>query len=362
MESEQYQPQPRGRGAHFNPPNRFDILQTQPDYEQIEFDDEYLADLNRPKTVYFNDTSRTVVTENDSPDIPFRFGLNPYRGCAHGCAYCYARPYHEYLGLSAGLDFETKIFVKLDAPVLFREFLARPQWTPEPITFSGITDCYQPAEARFRVTRGCLEVALEARQPVALITKNALVTRDLDLLAEMAAHRIVHVALSITTLDDSLARALEPRTSPPGSRLEAVRRLSDAGVEVSVMTAPIIPGLNDSEIPSILKAAADAGATSAGFTLLRLPGAVEPVFRDWLARVEPSRRARVESRIRTTRGGRMNDANFGSRMRGQGPIAEQIATAFGLFKRKYGLDRRQEPLNGSNFRPPLPTTGQLRLF
>lgn len=362
MATSDFQPAPKGRGAHFNPPNRFEVLHSDPDFEQVEHDSEYLSELDRPKTVYFDDTSRSVVTENDSPDIPFRFGLNPYRGCAHGCAYCYARPYHEFLGLSAGLDFETKVFVKLDAPSRFREFLAKPGWNPETITFSGVTDCYQPAEARFQVTRGCLEVALEARQPVAIITKNALVLRDLDLLREMAEHRLVQVALSITTLDESLARAMEPRTSPPRSRLDAVRKLSEAGIPVNVMTAPIIPGLNDSEIPAILKEAAEAGARSAGFTLLRLPGAVEPIFRDWLERVEPTRRARIESLIRVTRGGRLNDAKFGSRMRGEGEMAGQIAATFQLFRRKYGLDRKHDPLDATNFRPPRPVSGQLRLF
>ncbi|MGE3314965.1 MAG: PA0069 family radical SAM protein [Planctomycetaceae bacterium] len=362
MAASHFKPAPKGRGAHVNPANRFDVLQAEPDFEHLEHDEEYLADLDRPKTVYFNDTSRTVVTENDSPDIPFRYSLNPYRGCSHGCAYCYARPYHEYLGLSAGLDFEAKVFVKLDAPLRFREFLSRPGWKPETITFSGVTDCYQPAEARFRVTRGCLEVALEARQPVAIITKNALVTRDLDLLEEMAALRLVHVALSITTLDEPLARSLEPRTSPPQSRLNAIRELSEAGIPTIVMTAPIIPGLNDSEIPALLRAAADAGARSAGFTLLRLPGAVEPVFRDWLERIEPTRRARVESLIRSTREGRLNDPKFGSRMRGTGPVADQIAATFRLFRRKYGLDTKHEPLDVSNFRPPRPVSGQLTLF
>src|SRR3990172_620604 len=222
------QPSPIGRGAHVNPPNRFEVLRAEPDFEHLEHDDEYLAALDRPATVYLKDTSRSVVTENDRPDIPFRYSLNPYRGCAHGCAYCYARPYHEYFGLSAGLDFEAKVFVKLDAPTLLGEFLSRPRWVPDTIVFSGVTDCYQPAERQFRLTRGCLEVALEAKQPVSIITKNALVTRDLDVLRAMAAERLVHVALSVTTLDEKLARSMEPRTSPPNSRLETLPKLSPA--------------------------------------------------------------------------------------------------------------------------------------
>jgi len=355
-------PMPKGRGTSLNPTNRFTGAHRELDFEHVEHDDEFLDELEHPETEYFPDASKSVVTQNDSPDIPFRYSLNPYRGCAHGCAYCYARPYHEFLGLSAGLDFETKVFVKHSAPALLREFLARPAWNPETIVFSGVTDCYQPAERRFRLTRGCLEVALEARQPVSIITKNALVTRDLDLLGQMAAANIVHVSLSITTLDESLARSMEPRTSPPRSRLAAIARLAEAGVPASVMAAPIIPGLNDSEIPEILRAAREAGAQSAGYTLLRLPGAVEPIFRDWLSRCAPERAARVESLIRTTRRGELSSSTFGERMRGTGQFAEQIAATFRLFRRKLGLDAPREALDASHFRPPRPVAGQLRLF
>lgn len=351
-----------GRGAKIDPPNRFESIRRVHDFEQLAEDDELLDDSRRLLTEYLPDNSKSLVSENDSPDIPFRFSVNPYRGCAHGCSYCYARPYHEYLGLNAGLDFETKILVKHDAPELFREFLARDAWQPELIAFSGVTDCYQPCERQFELTRRCLEVALEARQPIGLITKNALVTRDLDLLRPMAEMKLVQVRISITSLDQSLTREMEPRTSSPAARLRAIEALSQAGVPVAAMVAPIIPGLNDSEIPAVLQAAAAAGACSANFILLRLPLAVRPVFLDWLERVKPAAKSRVESRIRATRDGELTDAQFGSRMRGEGPFAEQIAQTFGVFAKKSDLDQRLPPLDFSQFRPPRITRGQLRLF
>jgi DNA repair photolyase len=344
------------------PPNPFLPLAVEDDFEQLDPDDELFAELARPKTEYFPDDSQSIVATNNSPDIPFNYSVNPYRGCAHGCSYCYARPSHEYFGLSAGLDFETKVFVKHRAAELLRQWLARDAWVCESICFSGVTDCYQPAEREFRLTRSCLQVAAECRQPIGIVTKNALVTRDLDLLGTMAELDTVHVALSITTLDARLARVMEPRTSSPDARLRAIRELSKAGVRTFVMAAPIIPGLNDSEIPGILAAAADAGAHSAGYTLLRLPGSVRPVFLDWLARHLPDRADRVESFIRQTRGGRLNDAQFGSRMRGTGLWAREIAQTFKVFKRKYHLDKPHEPLATHHFRRPLPRTGQMRLF
>ena len=353
---------PVGRGSAINPPNRFESRRTENDFEQIEHDDDYFAAAEHPATQYLHDDSQTVVSTNDSPDIPFRYSVNPYRGCAHGCSYCYARPYHEYLGLSAGLDFETKILVKHDAARLFREFLARPAWQPELVMFSGVTDCYQPCERRFQLTRSCLEVALEARQPVAIITKNALVTRDLDILRELAARRLVEVALSITTLDAELARTLEPRTSTPAARLRAIRELSAAGVPVRVMNAPLIPGLNDSDTAAVLAAAAEAGARSAGYTLLRLPHTVRPVFESWLELHAPTKKARVEALIRETRGGQMNDPRFRSRMRGEGPYAAQIAQSFQVFAAKHGLARKSPELDYSQFRRPVVPGGQLSLF
>ncbi|MEZ6061022.1 MAG: PA0069 family radical SAM protein [Planctomycetaceae bacterium] len=287
-------------GSNIDPPNRFEKVRHEPDRGHLEWDQEHLKTLTNRKVEYIDDASRSIVSENNSPDIPFRYSINPYRGCVHSCAYCYARPGHEYLGFNAGLDFETKIVVKRDAG-LFREFLARDSWKPEPITFSGVTDCYQPAEREFQLTRQCLEVALECRQPVSIITKNALVLRDLDLLQPLAADQLVQVFLSVTTLDPELARDMEPRTSIPAARLRAVRMLTDAGIPTGVMTAPIIPGLNDSEIPRILEAAKAAGAITAGYILLRLPLTVEPVFIEWLQRTQNRHAEKVLGRIRDTR-------------------------------------------------------------
>jgi DNA repair photolyase len=351
----------RGRGAQVQPANRFLATHVEQDLEQVEHDDEYLAELGRPPTEYIPDLSQTIVTENDSPDASFRYSLNPYRGCLHGCSYCYARPTHEYLGLSAGLDFETKVFVKHHAPQLFEKWLARPKWRPEEIVFSGVTDCYQPAERQFRLTRGCIEVAAQCRQPVSIVTKNALVTRDIDLLAQLAEHQAVRIAVSITTLDTQLARVMEPRTSAPAARLRAIAELTAAGVPAMVMVAPVIPGLNDHEIPSILSAAREAGALSAGYTLLRLPFAVKDVFFDWLTHNFPDRADKVESFIRSTRGGKVNEYRFGERMRGTGVMAEQIKRAFEVFTRKYGYEKASA-LNAAAFKRPRSSGGQRELF
>lgn len=349
-------------GSHIDPPNRFEKQHREWDLEHLEWDQEHLQTLlNRP-IQYLPDVSRSVVSENNSPDIPFRFSINPYRGCAHGCSYCYARVSHEYLGMSAGLDFETKIMVKHEAPALFREFLGKKSWKPEPITFSGVTDCYQPAEREYRLTRQCLEVALACRQPVSIITKNALVVRDLDLLKPLAAMNLVHVFLSITTLQPELARDMEPRTSIPAARLRAVRMLADAEIPVGVMVAPVIPGLNDSEIPQILQSAKNAGAQTAGYILLRLPLTVEPVFVEWVQRTQPLQAQKVLSRIQDTRSGKMNSSAWGERMVGQGPLAEQIRDLFRVFRRKAGLDQKLPPQNCELFQPPVPQDGQLRLF
>jgi DNA repair photolyase len=354
--------EPKGRGAKLSPPNRFEKVHAEADYEQFEHDEDFLNELGTVNTEFQIDTSKSVVTENDSPDVPFRYSLNPYRGCEHGCAYCYARPTHEYLGFNAGIDFESKILVKECAPELFREFLARDRWQSELIAMSGVTDCYQPAERRFRLTRACLEVALEARQPIGIITKNALVLRDLALLREMARLNLVHVNLSVTTLDEELARSMEPRTSRPAARLRAVEALTAAGIPAAVMMAPLIPGLNDSEIPAVLAAASKAGAVTAGYVLLRLPLAVSPIFSDWLRKTQPTRAPRVEGLIRSTRAGKLNSSQFGERMKGTGAIAEQIEKTFGLFARKYGLDQGMPGLDFTHFRPPVSKSGQLRLF
>jgi DNA repair photolyase len=353
---------PKGRGSHIKPANRFISVQAVDDFEQLEFDEEFQKQLRLLPTEYLPDESKSIVSENDSPDVGFRYSLNPYRGCLHGCSYCYARPSHEYLGHNAGVDFESKIYVKHRAAELFREFLNRDGWQPELIAFSGVTDCYQPCERQYRLTQQCLQVALEARQPVTIITKNALVGRDLDLLAELSAFRLVRVNLSVTTLDADLARAMEPRTSSPAARLRTIRVLRDAGVPVSVMIAPIVPGLTDSEIPSILKAVADAGAQSAGMVLLRLPYSVKPVFLEWLERTHPLARDRIVARIRACRGGELYRAEFGQRMSGSGEIAAQISQTFQIFRKKYGLDRQPPELDASQFRPPTIKGGQLRLF
>ena len=351
-----------GRGSGLRPPNRFGEIHAELDLEQVEHDDEYLATLAKVPTTYLPDDSRSIISENDSPDLFFRYSLNPYRGCLHGCSYCYARPTHEYLGLNAGIDFETKLFYKPQAAVLFREWLNRSKYEPGPIMVSGVTDCYQPGEREYRLTRACLEVALDARQPMSIVTKNALVLRDLDLLKEMAQHRIISVAISVTTLDATLTKVLEPRSSTPEARLRAIRTLSEHGIPARAMLAPIIPGLTDSELPKLIEAVADAGAESAGMILLRLPLTVQPVFLDWLQTHAPEKREKIESLIRSTRDGQLNQSQFGQRFRGTGAIADQIQQTFRVFAKKAKLDGPGTPLDFSHFQPPRPKSGQLRLF
>lgn len=275
---------------------------------------------------------------------------------------CYARPTHEYLGLSAGLDFESRIFAKRDAPTLLRRKLSSKSWEPKTLAMSGVTDPYQPVERRLGITRGCLEVLAEARNPVAIVTKNHLVTRDADLLAELARYDAASVAISLTTLDAELKRALEPRTSPPKRRLAAIERLANAGVPVGVMTAPIIPGINDHEIPELLQAAADAGARFAAYTVVRLPGAVAPLFTEWLERNFPDRKEKVLNRLRSMRGGRLNDPRFGSRMRGEEIFADQIGQLFEIGRRRAGIPEYRAPLSTAHFRRPVAPGTQARLF
>lgn len=349
-------------GSGIDPPNRFERIHTEADVAELPWDTEHLDPGGNRRIEYLEDESRTIVSENQSPDVPFRYTLNPYRGCAHGCSYCYARPTHEFLGLNAGLDFETRIVVKRRAAELFREFLAKPKWEGEAITFSGVTDCYQPAEREFQLTRRCLEVALACRQPVGVVTKNALVARDLDVLRRLAAENLVHVFLSINSLDGQLARDMEPRTSIPDARLRAVRMLAEAEVPTGVILAPIVPGLNDSSIPAVLEAAKQHGAMFASYVLLRLPLTVEPVFREWLERTQPLRAERVLSRIRQTREGRLNTSEWGTRMVGRGEIADQIRELFLTFRKIHQLDSPLPPLDSSGFEPPPPPSGQLRLF
>jgi DNA repair photolyase len=343
-------PRARGRGAVENPRNRFATL-------HVELDEGESA----PGTEFLVDTSRTIVATNESPDVGFDASINPYRGCEHGCAYCYARPTHEWLGLSAGLDFETKIFVKERAPELLRRELASPRWEPKPLSLSGVTDCYQPVERKLELTRRCLEVLADFRNPAAVITKSGLVARDADLLGDLARDGAAAAMLSVTTLDAALAGALEPRAARPAIRLEAIGALADAGVPVGVMVAPIIPGLTDHEIPAILEAAAKAGATFAGYTIVRLPLAVAPLFEQWLERHAPAKKQKVLNRLREMRDGRLNDTRFGARMRGAGPFAEQISSLFKMGKRRAGIGEEFPSLSTAAFHRP-PARGQIALF
>jgi DNA repair photolyase len=345
----------RGRGAADNPRNRFEPLVVVPDSAARDPDDP------GPQTRFLRDSTRTLIARNNSPDIGFDASINPYRGCEHGCIYCYARPTHEYLGFSAGLEFETRILVKLDAAKLLRRELESPRWQPQVVALSGVTDPYQPAERRLRITRSCLEVFAEFRNPVAIVTKNHLVTRDIDVLAGLAREDCAVVSISVTSLEPKLQRVMEPRTSVPARRLAAIEMLSRAGVPVRVLVAPIIPGLTDHEMPAILRAAANAGARAASFTMLRLPFGVKELFVDWLDRHFPERKKRVLNRILEMRGGRLNDPDFGSRMHGEGEIAEQIGALFEAARRKAGFPDDIPVLSTRAFRRPAPA-GQLGLF
>ncbi len=344
---------PRGRGTGIQPPNRFERL-------SVSLDEEFAAQSSGPRTQFLRDAARTIISHNDSPDISFGASINAYRGCEHGCPYCYARPYHEYLGFSSGLDFESRILVKMDAPALLRAELANPKWRSQALAMSGVTDCYQPVERKLEITRACLEVLAEFRNPVGIITKNHLVTRDRDHLATLAAVDAAHVFLTITTLDADLASKLEPRASRPSHRLEAIRELAAAGIPVGVLVAPIIPGLNEHEIPAILTAAAAAGARSAAYTVLRLPYAVKDIFRAWLETHFPDRTDRVLNRVRSLRHGQLNVSTFGERMHGSGLFAQEIADLFTIAARRAGLNHPRTKLSTSAFRRP--DGAQLELF
>ncbi len=345
----------RGRGASHDLPNRFERL-------HLELAAEPGGEDEQPrKTRFFIDRSRSVISHNSSPDLGFSVSLNPYRGCEHGCSYCYARPTHEYLGLSAGLDFESRIIVKPDAPELLKRALAARAWKPQTLALSGVTDPYQPVERRLEITRSCLEVLLECRHPVSIVTKNHLVARDIDILSRMAEHRTAMVTLSITTLRNDLRRVMEPRTSIPARRLRAVRALADAGIPVGVNVAPVIPGLNDHELPEILAAAREAGASHAGMMLLRLPFGVKELFAEWLEQHFPGRRNKVLARLREVHGGRLYDSRFGRRGRGRGPFAEHLGNLFRVSCRKLGLKRRSYEMATDRFRRP-ERDGQMRLF
>ena len=345
----------KGRGASWNPQNRFEKLEYIRDDEAPPEDG--LPGL--PRTIYLRDPTRTLIATNDSPDVGFEASINPYRGCEHGCIYCFARPTHEYLGMSAGLDFETKILVKEDAPELLREELNAKSWEPKVLAISGVTDPYQPVERKLEITKRCLEVLADFRNPTAIITKNQLVTRDVDPLRELARFDAARVFVSITTLDAKLANMMEPRASTPELRLEAVRALAAAGVPVGVMVAPVVPAITDHEMPAILKAAAEAGAQWAGYVVLRLPWAVAPLFEKWLEEHYPDRKDKVLSRIRDLRGGKLYDAKWGVRGRGEGFFAEQIGAIFEVTTRRLGLNLRREELSTAAFRR---RTAQATLF
>jgi DNA repair photolyase len=330
-----------GRGASWSPANRFEKLHV--DVTDVDVVDPIAATEERPQrtTQFFRDGTKTIIARNESPDVGFETSLNPYRGCEHGCIYCFARPSHEYLGFSAGLDFESRIMVKTDAPQLLEAELSSPKWEPKVIMMSGVTDPYQPVERKLKLTRACLEIFVKFRNPIAMITKNRLITRDIDLLSELAKHNAAAVNISVTSLDEKLQRVLEPRTSSPKARLDAVSQLRAAGIPVGVMVAPVIPGLTDHEIPAIVDACAKAGAQFAGYTIVRLPWAIAPLFEHWLDEHFPDKKGKVLQRIRAIRGGdKLNDPRWGSRLVGEGIFAEQIRSMFEVASRRAGFGAR----------------------
>ena len=348
----------RGRGAGLNPSGRFEPVSRE------VFDDGWqtLEELPPFRTDVQVEKPRSIIARNESPDIPFDRSVNPYRGCEHGCIYCFARPTHAYMGLSPGLDFEAKLFAKPDAAKLLERELAKPGYKPRPIAIGTNTDPYQPVEREWRIMRQVLEVLRDANHPVMIVTKSALVTRDIDILAPMAEKGLARVGLSVTTLDRKLARSMEPRASTPAKRLEAIRQVTDAGIPAGVLVSPIIPALNDHEIERVLEAAKTAGATEASYVLLRLPLEVAPLFRDWLLREYPDRYRHVMSLVRSMRGGKDYDAEFGKRMKGAGPYAWQIGRRFELAAKRLELNLTKRQLNADLFVPPLGHGVQLSLL
>jgi len=351
-------PNPRGRGAASNASGRYESL------VQESFDDGWPPDEAAPalRTTLTAEAARAIITRNDSPDIPFDQSINPYRGCEHGCIYCYARPAHAYMGLSPGLDFESRLFFKPDAAALLERELSRPRYAPKAIHIGGNTDPYQPVERRLEVTRGIISVLARFHHPFSIITKSALICRDIDLLGPLGVAGLARAAVSVTTLDRGLARVMEPRAATPDRRLDAVRRLAAAGVPTTVMFAPVIPGLNDHELEAVLERAAAAGASGAGYVALRLPLEIKDLFEEWLAEKVPDRARRVMSLVRQMRGGKANDPRFGQRMRGEGPIVDLLAQRFAAAKRRYGLDQPRPPLDLSQFTVPPQTGDQIDLF
>ncbi len=348
----------RGRGAGLNPEGRFEPR------EHVAYDDGWqsLDELPALKTEVQIEKPRTAITRNDSPDIPFDRSVNPYRGCEHGCIYCFARPTHSYMGLSAGLDFETRLFAKPDAPKLLERELAKPGYKPRTIAIGTNTDPYQPIEREWRIMRQILEVLQKANHPVAIVTKSALVLRDIDILQDMASRGLAKVGISVTTLDRKLSRAMEPRAATPSRRLDAIKALSEAGIPTSVLVSPIIPALNDHEIERILDGAHAAGASEASYVLLRLPLEVSPLFRDWLLQHYPDRYRHVMSLVRSMRDGKDYDAEFGKRMKGTGPYAWQIGRRFEMAVKRLGLGRRGMHLRDDLFVPPSGSGVQLQLL
>jgi len=352
------QPQTRGRGARDNQSGRFEK------HSRILMDDgwDVLEDLPPLKTQVFVETPKKILTRNDSPDISFDRSINPYKGCEHGCSYCYARPTHAFMGLSPGLDFESKLFVKSNAAELLRQELLVPGYVPRTIALGANTDPYQPIERQHRITRRVLEVLSEFGHPVGIVTKSALVLRDLDILKPMAERNLVKVAISVTSLDPKLARSMEPRAATPAKRLGALEMLSAAGVPTTVMVAPIIPAVNDSEIEAILKSAAAAGVKEAGYVMLRLSLEVKDIFQDWLMSEMPDRAGKVMSLVKSVRGGKVNDTTWGRRMVGTGPYAWSIGRRFEMTCARLGINRNRLKLSTSEFRRPPQPGEQLTLF
>lgn len=344
----------KGRGSSDNPINRFEG-------NYIDYDlDEETGEKPHPKTTFLTDHTKEIISYNKSPDIPFNAGLNVYRGCEHGCIYCYARPFHEYLGFSAGLDFESKIMVKHKAPELLKKTLQSVKWKPQVIAMSGITDCYQPIERKLLLTRKCLSVLAEYRNPVGIITKNHLITRDIDILKELNEYNCVSTTISVTSLDNKITELMEPRTSRPYRRLKAIEKLAEAGIPVGVNVAPIIPGLTDHECADILNSAYNAGATRASFIIVRLPFKVKDLFQDWLEQNFPDRAEKVLNKIRDMRGGKLYEAEFGKRMRGEGNFASQIKDLFGVQTKRLGLNQDHFKLTTEHFKKS--SGDQLQLF
>jgi DNA repair photolyase len=345
-----------GRGAAFNPGNRFEKLYI----DELGEDREVQEEERKVATSFYHDTTRSIFAKNDSPDVPFTFSVNPYRGCEHGCIYCYARPTHEFLGFSAGLDFESKIMVKQDAPQLLEEALRNPKFEPQVIALSGNTDCYQPVERKLKLTRACLEVFLKYRNPVGIVTKSAMITRDIDILQELAKYDCISVSISITSVSPEILSRMEPRASSVDRRLFAMNELAKAGVPVGVNAAPIIPGLTDEELPEIVKRSAENGAKFAAYIMVRLPYAVKDLFVEWVHREFPLRAMKILNRIRDLRDGKLSDARFHSRMTGEGEFADTIYALFQAACKKYGLNADDEEieLSTKHFR----RSGQLGLF